>query len=148
MQSSLNSSTLHLKPSDGFRLTTMGFHSSSIPLQEFSSYPPTSSPPASGLTSVSSDLGVPSLQREQRAPPHPLSVSESLLTQTSFRLHSQSESSTESSSAPCDTPKVNFCPFWATSTSHYAHPSRVSLYLQLTIHRFLCPITVDLHLPE
>ena len=109
-------------------------------MEEFSSFPPTSSPPTSGLvtlTSVSSDLGVTSSQREQRAPPHPLSFSESLLTQTSFRFHSRSESSTESSSAACDTPIVNFCPFWATSTSPYAHPPRASLYLQLTIHRFI-----------
>ena len=119
-------------------------------LKEFSSFPPTSSPTASSrvtLTSVSSDLGVPSSQRKQRAPPHPLSFSESLLTQTSFRLHSRLESSTESSSVPCAAPiptSVSSGPLQLRLTHH---PPRASLYLQPTIHRFFHLITLDLHLP-
>ena len=98
LQSSLNSSTPYLKPSTRFCLTTMGFHSSSISWTISHHFPP-SLPPASGLVTPQG---------------YPLSFSESILTQTHFRLHSRSESTT----------------FWAISTSPYtSSPKGEPLFL-------------------
>lgn len=87
-----------VKPSAGFCLTAIRFHSPVHLLDGFLVIFPASSLPVSSLvplTSVSSDLWEdcqPRKQRKQRAPPHPSSSAESLLIQICFRLHSQSKS--------------------------------------------------------